>query len=97
MANFDFSILDRQFDVALAQSLFTHLSLNSIIRCIMNVEKVLVPGGRFYATYFDNPRGKQNLNPIMHRSADGPDFPTYLDRDPYHYDFGTFEWITEQS
>jgi len=45
MNNFDFSILSTQFDFALAQSLFTHLSWYNIVRCIINVEKALVSGG----------------------------------------------------
>ena len=93
MGDFDFSKLDRNFDYALAQSVFTHLPLNDIIRCIMNVEKVLVQGGCFYATFFENPQGKFNLEPVMHPRSDLSDFPTYFDKDPYHYDFETFRSI----
>jgi SAM-dependent methyltransferase len=93
MDDFDFSKLGQNFDYALAQSVFTHLPLNNIIRCIVNVEKVLVQGGRFYATFFENPQGKFNLDPVMHPRADLPDFPTYFDKDPYHYDFETFKSI----
>jgi SAM-dependent methyltransferase len=94
MGDFEFSKLRQNFDYALAQSVFTHLPLNSIVRCIMNIEKVLVQGGRFYATFFKNPQGKFNLKPVMHPRADLPDLPTYFDKDPYHYDFETFESIT---
>ncbi|SRR6266545_34633 len=41
----------RQFDLALAQSVFTHLPVNPIVRCLREVEKALVPGGRFFATF----------------------------------------------
>ena len=95
MSDFDLKSLGRSFDYALAQSVFTHLPLNSIVRCIMNVEKVLVPRGRLYATFFHNPRGKFDLEPVMHPRADGPDFPTYFDQDPYHYDFEAFKWACE--
>lgn len=91
--NFDFSDLGRQFDYALAQSVFTHLPLNSIIRCVRNVEQVLVPAGRFYATFFENRLGKFNLSPIMYPRIDGPDGNSFFDADPYHYDFETFQWI----
>jgi len=97
MGNFDFQSLNQEFDFALAQSVFTHLPLNSIIRCILNIEKVLAQGGRFYATFFENPKGKFNLEPVMHPRADGPDFATYFDKDPYHYDFETFKWICERT
>lgn len=89
MESFDFPSLRRAFDYAWAQSVFTHLPLNSIIRCLMQIEKVLVPGGRFYATFYENERGKFNLDPIRQ----SPQVTSYFDRDSYHYDFGTFEWI----
>ncbi len=95
MGNFDFQSLNQKFDFALAQSVFTHLPLNSIIRCIMNIQKVLVQGGQFYATFFENPKGKFNLEPVMHPRVDGPKFATHFDQDPYHYDFETFKWICE--
>jgi cyclopropane fatty-acyl-phospholipid synthase-like methyltransferase len=95
MGDFEFSSLDRMFGYALAQSVFTHLPLNSIIRCVVNLDKVLVPGGRFYATFFENPKGKFNLKPVGRPYLDGKEIATYFDEDPYHYDFGTFEWVCE--
>lgn len=99
MDDFNFQSLNQPFDYALAQSVFTHLPLNSIIRCVMNMEKALVPGGRFYATFFENPQGKFNLEPLepaLSSNVDGPKkFMTHFDKDPYHYDFRTFEWICE--
>jgi SAM-dependent methyltransferase len=89
MENFDFPSLGRTFDYAWAQSVFTHLPLNSIIRCLMNVERVLVDGGRFYATFYENERGKFNLDPIRQSAQ----VTSYFDRDSYHYDVGAFEWI----
>jgi steroid delta-isomerase-like uncharacterized protein len=90
MADFDFPSLQRRFDYALARAVFTDIPLSPIIRCIMNIDKVLVPGGTFYATFWENKEGKFNLNPI-----DQSNYITYFDRYPYHYDFGTFEWICE--
>jgi SAM-dependent methyltransferase len=95
MADFRFSTLGREFDLALAQSVFTHLPLNSIIRCLMEVERVLAPGGRLYATIFENPAGKQELGAIEHRTADGSLIVSHLDRDPFHYDVDTFRWICD--
>jgi len=89
--SFDFPALGRRFDFAWAQSVFTHLPVNSIIRCVMNVEQALVPGGRFYATFYENEQGKQNLDPIRQ----SPQVVSYFDRDSYHYDVATFEWICE--
>jgi len=44
-----------QFDYALAQSVFTHVSLNHIRLALFQVAKVLKPGGKFYATFFEAP------------------------------------------
>ncbi len=90
MDDFDLPALDKQFDYATIHSVFPHLTLNSIIRCIMNLEKVLVPGGQCYATFYENAQGKLNLDPIV-RSPN----TTYFDKPLYHQDFGTFEWICE--
>jgi SAM-dependent methyltransferase len=89
--DFGFGRLGRQFDYALAQSVFTHLPLNSIIRCLMEIDRALAPGGQFYATFFLNERGKLNLDDVQQT----PDVVTHFDRDFYHYDVGTFEWICE--
>lgn len=97
MEEFDFERLNQRFDYAIAQSVFTHLPFNSIVRCLMNIEKVLQPGGRFYCTFFENIQGKFNLDPILHSRVDGSDFPTFFDRDPYHYDVETFQFICEQT
>jgi SAM-dependent methyltransferase len=91
MEDFGFRRLGQTFDYALAQSVFTHLPLNSIIRCLMNIEQVLVPGGRFYATFYENPDGKRNLDDIQQT----PRVVTHFDRDYYHYDLGAFAWVCE--
>lgn len=93
MDDFTFTALGQRFDYALAQSVFTHLPLNNVIRCILSLEPALVPGGKCYATFFENPPGKRNLQPVMHPRVDGPSFASYFDADPYHYDFDTFKWI----
>lgn len=91
MENFDFPALGRKFDFAIAQSVFTHLPLNAIIRCLLRMEKALVDGGRFYATIWENPEGKRNLDDIHHPGGK----VTHFDSDSFHYDFPTFQWICE--
>ena len=93
--SFDFTTFQRNFEYVWAFSLFTHLPVNSIIRCIMNAGKVMALGGKFFATFFENPMGKFNLEPQFHLRVDGEPFPTFFDRDYYHYDFETFEWICD--
>ena len=58
---FEFEKLGQTFDYAIAQSVFTHLDLNSISRCLVEMAKVLRPGGGFYATIYENPQGKKFL------------------------------------
>ncbi|HWC32070.1 MAG TPA: class I SAM-dependent methyltransferase [Actinomycetota bacterium] len=95
--DFDLPSLGRRFDFALAQSLFTHLPINDIIRCLVRVDDVLEPGGRFYATFFENPDGKRNVDPISHPTVDLPELLSYFDRDPFHYDVDTFRWMCEST
>jgi SAM-dependent methyltransferase len=87
MEDFGFERLGQRFDFALAQSLFTHLPLNDIMRCLVNVARVLEPGGRFYATFFENP-DKRNVDPIAQAVTE-----SYYDADPYHYDVDTLSCV----
>ncbi len=91
MEDFSFDRLGHTFDYALAQSVFTHLPLNKIIRCLLSMERVLVSGGKFFATIYLNERGKQYLDPI----EQGPGTVTHMDKNPFHYEFTTFEWICD--
>jgi SAM-dependent methyltransferase len=84
------------FDFALAQSVFTHLPLNSIQACLLSVATVLSPTGRFYATFFNNYLGKNHREPIRWKGSDSATTVTsYPDRDPFHYDLSAFQWICE--
>lgn len=84
--DFDVSRLNQSFDFALAQSVFTHISLEAIDLCLRNVEPALASGGRFYATYNE-------------RSDDLPDYVdcSHLpyDRGPtVRYDFAELEELS---
>lgn len=65
-AVFDFSFVD-SFDVALAQSLFTHLTRDDIRTCFRNLRPRAQPGSRFFFTFFPgdsstNPAGPSDAN-----------------------------------
>jgi cyclopropane fatty-acyl-phospholipid synthase-like methyltransferase len=64
---FRFARFGRMFDVAIAQSLFTHLSANRIKLCLDRLATVMKPGGRLFATYFevtdDHPFGEAYDHP----------------------------------
>jgi SAM-dependent methyltransferase len=85
---FNFARLGTSFHFAIAHSLFTHLSMNSIERCLVNIAGVLEPGARFYATYFESPR-THHLDRIQHPGG----IVTYSDADPYHYPFPLFQYL----
>lgn len=80
------------FDVAFAQSLFTHLPVNQIELCLRKVDAVLEYGGRFFATFFLNPHGRAHLEPIVQTEGG---LTTYPARNPFHYTPEAFEWAIE--
>lgn len=85
---FDLSPLDRRIDLAFSNSLFSHLNLNSILLCLLQVRRVLVDQGAYYSTAFLAPDATQWLQPIE-RDKWGTKFHSFPDRDPYHYAFET--------
>ena len=89
--NFGLAKLGQSFDFALAQSVFSHLPFNPIARCITEIERVLKPGGRFYATFFANP-GPRLRTDAINVAANVP-LEVYPDRDPFYYDPDLFAWL----
>lgn len=83
---FEFEKLGRQFDFAIAQSVFTHLDLNRIRRCLAKTAEALKPGGRLFATFFEGPADASPLTLTPH--LDG--IVTKSDADPYHYHMDDF-------
>lgn len=79
----DFGVL---FDVALAQSVFTHVSLNNVRLCLYRVAKVMRPGGRFYVTFNEQPRS----TPVDHVVATRR--PKYTERNVYWYYRSDIRW-----
>jgi len=96
-ARFGFREFGQEFDFAYAGSVFTHLPLNFIIRCLVYMSQVLRPDGVFYATYLDamsddwvepTPR-KVGVVEIEGHS--------YWDQDPFHQTFDQYEWMASQA
>jgi SAM-dependent methyltransferase len=90
---FRFGRFDVSFDYAWALSVFTHLPFNIIMRCLAEVEKVLVPGGRFFATFYANPGPRLNVVPHQEPKAG----QTTVDADPFYYDPDLFRWAVAES
>jgi SAM-dependent methyltransferase len=82
---FEFGRFGLTFDYAIAQSVFTHLPVNMIQRCLVEMAKVLAPDGRFYATIYENPQGKTYLGEIRQSQR----VTSHYDSDSYHYDLDT--------
>lgn len=80
-AEFDFARFGRTFDVAIAQSLFTHLPANRIRLCLYRLAEALKPGGKLFATYFEVPSSHPFDQPFAH--PDG--VRTWGFKDPFHY------------
>lgn len=79
------------FDCAIAISVFTHLPMNHIIRCLVEARKVLRPGARLYGSYFEAP-AKAYLERLKHAPRD---IVTNYDLDPYHYAFEEMRWMAQ--
>jgi SAM-dependent methyltransferase len=85
---FNFAEFGTTFGFALALSVFTHINVNAIQRCLVNIARVLEPGGRFYATYFPAPR-LHCLEELQHAGG----VVTRSDADPFHYHPSVFEFL----
>lgn len=86
---FDLTQFEVKFDYLLAASVFTHLYVNHIGRCLVEVRKTLAPGGRFFATFFPAPR-PLHLETLPHEPGG---VVTHFDRDPFHYSLEEMEII----
>lgn len=87
LPDFEFADLGMQCDYAIAQSLFTHLSSDSIRRCLTRVMPAMRSGARLYATFFELEDGEPRECEKLH-----PDGMTvsYGDRSFYHYHLDDF-------
>lgn len=90
----EFSEFGSSFDFAIAQSVFTHLPWNSILRCLYNVRRVLRPTGQFFATFFEDSDGTHQVTSMLHTPGG---VVTYPDKDPYHYPFDVFAELARRT
>lgn len=79
---FNFERFGRTFNVAIAQSLFTHISANRIRLCLYRLAKVTAVGGRLFATYFEVPEGYAVDQPYLHPNGGQR---SYGYKDPFHH------------
>ncbi len=79
--DFAFGDFGVSFDMAIAQSVFTHLTWNNIKLCLVRLARVMPVGAPFFATFWPCPEGDPFDQPYRH-SGGKTSLPT---RDPYHY------------
>lgn len=82
-----------EFDFALALSVFTHLPLNHIRLCLIELAKCMKKGGRFYTTFFECTPDGPIEESITHEPGG---IVTYTDKDPYHYKLCDFQWCIDR-
>jgi len=89
LQDFEFSSLGKRFDFAIAVSVFTHLNLNRIRRCLTRLAPVMRPGGKFFATFFEVQTAHEAEESKPH---DPGGIVTYSCHDPFHYRLGDFQF-----
>ena len=93
---FDLHFVDRPVQIAFSNSLFSHLSLNSILTALLQVKSILEPSGVLYATFFALEQGRPWL--MSHpRNKWGREFETYPNQDPYHYPITLLQDLASQA
>ena len=78
---FELDRFGQKFDFMLSISVFTHLPMNIIIRCLSEVQKNLAPDGKYYSTFFAAPSSAHTAQ-IAHQPGG---ITTNYDTDPFHY------------
>jgi hypothetical protein len=71
-----------RFDFAIAQSVFTHLTLPHLQRCLRAIMPRMREGRRLYATFFTAPRE------VVEFRHERGGVVTYAHKDPFHYHEG---------
>lgn len=78
------------FDYAIAQSVFTHVSLNHIRLCLHQVGQQLGPGGRFFATFFEARPQHPVDAPLGKREK-------WTEQNPFFYYRRDLEWAAREA
>lgn len=90
--DFDFEQLDSHFDIAIAQSLCTHLQEAQIRLCLGRLFPKMNREGRLFATFFLVPETHPVGMPYEHPHG----IVSFDDKDPYHYRFSQLRQFCEK-
>jgi len=86
---FELRLFERRFDFGISVSVFTHLYMNHILRCLVEIQAVMTETSRYYITFFQAPLSN-HLEPITHKPGGTT---TTFDANPFHYSFEEMEWL----
>ncbi len=78
-----------RFDMAIAQSVFTHIPLNQIRLCLYRIAKVMKPGATFFATFFEEAKDFP-IDGLGHSRR-------YTERNPFWYYRRDLRWAAHGS
>ena len=78
-----------KFDYMVSVSLFTHLPMNIIIRCLSMARRELKPKGVYFATFFEAPYSA-HLDEIVQEPGG---IVTKYDVDPFHCSLEELSWM----
>jgi cyclopropane fatty-acyl-phospholipid synthase-like methyltransferase len=78
---FSFDKFGEKFDFMVSVSVFTHLPMNIIVRCLISARENLAPNGIYYATFFNAPT-PAHIETIEQQPGG---IITNFDSDPFHY------------
>jgi cyclopropane fatty-acyl-phospholipid synthase-like methyltransferase len=92
--DFDFDFLPAPVDFAIAQSVFTHLPINHLRRCLAKVAPHVRVGGSLFVTYFECAPDQDLYAPLLHTPGA---ITTYDFKDPYHYRIADLVWAVDQA
>jgi SAM-dependent methyltransferase len=92
-SDFDPLVPDGTFDFALAQSVFTHITLNTIRICFERTASKIKVNGRLYVTFFEIPANVLTGEAFRH---DPGGLVTYGSQDPYHYRFQDLKYAASE-
>lgn len=88
-SRFEFQQTELLFDFAIAVSVFTHIFINHIARCLVEMKRVLKKDCTFYATYFEAPT-PMFLKTLSHKEGGRP---THYDQNPFHISTMELAWL----
>lgn len=82
-----------KFDFMVSISLFTHLPMNIIIRCLSKAKTHLKPEGIYFSTFFEAPRSA-----YLEKLVQVPgEITSKYDSDPFHYSSEEMIWMGNTS